>query len=76
MLLTAETSALYGGIGVTGFAVIVLFSLGLAFVTVWLLAEDDGLEIELLTGALCVWMVGVGGILFVTTAIQRLVTGQ
>lgn len=67
MLFLAETSTLYGVIGVAGVAVIILYSL--ALVTFWVF-YDDGLD--LFTGVFGAWIFGSAAILFVTTTIQRL----
>lgn len=70
MLLLAENSTLYGVIGVAGVAVIILYSLGLAFVTLWIFSETDGFDG--LTGVFGAWIFGVTIILFATTTIQRI----
>lgn len=70
MLFLAETSTLYGVIGVAGVAVIILYSLGLAFVTLWICSETDGFDG--LTGVFGAWIFGVAAILFITTTIQRI----
>lgn len=76
MLLAAETSTLFAGIGVAGVVVIVLYSLGVAFVTLWLFAEADyNAEGAVFVLGFAFWIFGVAGILFVTTAIQGLVAG-
>ncbi len=76
MLLAEETSTLYGAIGVTGVAVSVLYSLGVAFVTLWLFVEADyNAEEAVFVLGFAFWIFGVAGILFVTTVIQGLVAG-
>ena len=70
MLLLAENSTLYGVIGVAGVAVIILYSLGLAFVSLWICSETDGFDG--LTGVFGAWIFGVAIILFATTTIQRI----
>lgn len=70
MLFLAETSTLYGVIGVAGVAVIILYSLGLAFVTLWICSETDGFDG--LTGVFGAWIFGVAAILFITTTLQRI----
>lgn len=70
MLFLAENSTLYGVIGVAGVAVIILYSLGLAFVTLWICSETDGFDG--LTGVFGAWIFGVAIILFATTTIQRI----
>lgn len=70
MLFLAETSTLYGVIGITGVAVIILYSLGLAFVSLWICSETD--DFDGLTGVFGAWIFGVAAILFVTTTIQKL----
>ena len=70
MLFLAENSTLYGVIGVTGVAVIILYSLGLAFVSLWICSETD--DFDGLTGVFGAWIFGVATILFITTTIQRI----
>lgn len=70
MLFLAENSTLYGVIGVAGVAVIILYSLGLAFVTLWICSETDGFDG--LTWVFGAWIFGVATILFITTTIQRI----
>lgn len=70
MLFLAENSTLYGVIGVAGVAVIILYSLGLAFVTLWICSETDGFDG--LIGVFGAWIFGVATILFITTTIQRI----
>lgn len=71
MLFLAENSTLYGVIGVAGFPVIILYSLGVAFGSLWLLSEaywdeDEGICVL----GFIIWIFGVVAILFVTTTIQ------
>lgn len=70
MLFLAETSTLYGVIGVAGVAVIILYSL--ALVIFWMVSEtyDDGFD--LFPGVFGAWIFGSAAILFVTTTIQKL----
>ena len=70
MLFLAENSTLYGAIGVAGVAVIILYSLGLAFVSLWICSETDGFDG--LTGVFGAWIFGVAAILFITTTNQRI----
>ena len=70
MLFLAENSTLYGVIGVAGVAIVILYSLGLAFVTLWICSETDGFDG--LTGVFGAWIFGVAIILFATTTIQRI----
>lgn len=70
MLFLAENSTLYGVIGVAGVAVVILYSLGLAFVSLWICSETD--DFDGLTGVFGAWIFGVAIILFATTTIQRI----
>lgn len=70
MLFLAENSPLYGVIGVAGVAVIILYSLGLAFVSLWICSETD--DFDGLTGVFGAWIFGVATILYITTTIQRI----
>lgn len=70
MLFLAETSTLYGVIGVAGVAVAILYSLGLAFVSLWICSETD--DFDGLTGVFGAWIFGVATILYITTTIQRI----
>lgn len=70
MLLLAENSTLYGVIGVAGVAVIILYSLGLAFVALWTCSENNNWELNGLTWVFGAWLFGVAIILFATTTIQ------
>lgn len=70
MLFLAQNSTLYAVIGVTGVAVIVLFSL--ALVTLWMISETDNDEPELFTGVFGIWIFGFAAILFITTTLQRI----
>ena len=70
MLFLAENSTLYGVIGVAGVAVIILYSLGLAFLSLWTVSEMDA--DELLPGVFGAWIFGVATILFITTTIQKI----
>ena len=72
MLFLAETSTLYGVIGVAGVAVIILYSLGLAFVTLWMCSENNDWEPGQLTGVFGAWIFGSATILFITTTIQKI----
>lgn len=72
MLFLAETSTLYGVIGVAGVAVIILYSLALGITALWIISETDNDEPELFTGVFGAWIFGSAAILFVTTTIQRL----
>ena len=72
MLFLAENSTLYGVIGVAGVAVIILYSLGLAFVTLWICSENNNWEPNGLTWVFGAWIFGVATILFITTTIQRI----
>jgi hypothetical protein len=69
-LLLAQNSTLYGIIGVAGVAVIILYSLGLAFLSLWTDSEMDA--DELFPGVFGAWIFGVAAILYVTTTIQRI----
>ena len=70
MLFLAENSTLYGVIGGTGVAVIILYSLVLAVVSLWICSETD--DFDGLTGVFGAWIFGVATILFITTTIQRI----
>lgn len=70
MLFLAQNSTLYTVIGVAGVAVIILYSLGLAFVTLWICSETDGFDG--LTGVFGAWIFGTATILFITTTLQRI----
>lgn len=70
MLFLAENNIMYGVIGVAGVAVIILFSLGLAFVTLWTCSENNNWELNGLTWVFGAWLFGVATILFITTTIQ------
>lgn len=70
MLFLAENSTLYGVIGVAGVAVAILYSLGLAFVSLWIYSETD--DFDGLTGVFGAWIFGVATILYITTTIQRI----
>ena len=73
MLFLAQNSTLYAVIGVTGVAVIVLYSLGVAFVTLWLFSEADFYEEgSIFVAGFGIWIFGSAAILFVTTTIQKL----
>lgn len=73
MLFLAENSTLYGAIGVAGVAVIILFSLGVAGVTLWLFSEADYYEEGgIFVAGFGIWIFGSTAILFVTTTIQKL----
>lgn len=73
MLFLAENSTLYGAIGVAGVAVIILYSLGVAFVTLWLFLEANFYEEgRIFVTGFGIWIFGVAAILFVTTTIQKL----
>lgn len=72
MLFLAENSTLYGIIGVAGVAVIVLFSLGVAGVTLWLFSEANSYEEgRIFVTGFGIWIFGVAAILLITTTIQR-----
>ena len=70
MLFLAENSTLYGVIGVAGVAVTILYSLSLAFLSLWICSETD--DFDGLTGVFGAWIFGSAAILFVTTTIQRI----
>ncbi len=73
MLFLAETSTLYGVIGVAGVAVIILYSLGVAFVTLWLFSEADFYEEgRIFVTGFGIWIFGSAAILFITTTIQKI----
>ena len=73
MLFLAENSTLYGAIGVAGVAVIILYSLGVAFITLWLFSEADFYEEgSIFVAGFGIWIFGSAAILFVTTTIQKL----
>lgn len=72
MLFLAQNSALDTVIGVTGVAVIVLFSLVLGIGTLWMISETDNDEPELFTGVFVIWIFGTAIILFITTTLQRI----
>jgi hypothetical protein len=77
MLLAAEHSALFIGIGVAGFAVIVLYSLGVAFATLRLIAEtNNDCEFEIMAGGFALWLSGLTVLLFITAIVQVLVAGK
>lgn len=76
-MLLATGTALFTGIGVAGFAVIILYSLGVAFLTLWLIAEtNDGCEFEIMAGGFALWLSGLTVLLFITAIVQALVAGQ
>ena len=72
MLFLAQNSTLYTVIGVTGVAIIVLFSLALGIGTLWMISETDNDEPELFTGVFGIWIFGFAAILFITTTLQRI----
>lgn len=73
MLFLAETSTLYSVIGVAGVAVIILYSLGVAFVTLWLFSEADFYEEgRIFVTGFGIWIFGSAAILFITTTIQKI----
>lgn len=71
-MLFLANSALDTVIGVTGVAVIVLFSLVLGIGTLWMISETDNDEPELFTGVFVIWIFGTAIILFITTTLQRI----
>lgn len=73
MLFLAENSTLYTVIGVTGVAVIILYSLGVAFVTLWLFSEANFYEEgRIFVTGFGIWIFGFAAILFITTTLQRI----